>query len=228
MAFVMNFSSNMWMLQSFVIHDETTSLPDYLVDADYPRCSAQYSPTAPEKKPPLLTNPLSVSLPNYRQVHARRLTSSFRSARCPPTSIARPAVWESSERASRGLGEPAACCREFRLQRTPEAFAAIASSVVHVSALLERLMVIATVSFLALALAQGDASLVLVGGMATLVVVAVLSARYAAVSIRSHSLTVGARARAHRESLSSMPEPSHPDTAGRTRSRAPSRSLAAA
>lgn len=95
-------------------------------------------------------------------------------------------------------------------------------------ALLERLMVIATVSFLALAVAQGDASLVLVSGVATLVVVAVLSARYAAVSIRSHSLTVGARARAHRESLSSMPEPSHPDTAGRTRSRAPSRSIATA
>jgi len=95
-------------------------------------------------------------------------------------------------------------------------------------ALLERLMVIATVSFLALAVAQGDASLVLVSGVATLVVVAVLSARYAAVSIRSHSLTVGARAREHREALTSMPEPSHPDTAGRTRSRAPSRPIATA
>jgi len=32
---------------------------------------------------------------------------------------------------------------------------------------------------------------------------------------------VGARARAHREAMSTLPAPAHPDTAGRPRTRAP-------
>lgn len=39
---------------------------------------------------------------------------------------------------------------------------------------------------------------------------------------------VGARSRAHRESLTRMAEPAHPDTAGRVRSRAPGGVAAAA
>ena len=93
-------------------------------------------------------------------------------------------------------------------------------------ALLERLAVTLAVAFVVLAVA--DSSAVLVGAIATVAVVALVGSRYAAVSIRSRSMTVGARARQHRESMSSLPAPSHPDTAGRTRSRAPSGSIAAA
>lgn len=92
--------------------------------------------------------------------------------------------------------------------------------------LFERLAVTLAVTFVVFAVA--DSSAVLVGAIAAVAVVALVGSRYAAVSIRSRSMTVGSRARQHRESLSSLPEPSHPDTAGRTRSRAPSQSLAAA
>ena len=77
-------------------------------------------------------------------------------------------------------------------------------------------------------LVLADSATTLVAAIGVVALAAVLASRYAAVSIRSHSLTVGSRARAHRESFSSTPEPSHPATPGRTRSRAPSQSLAAA
>ncbi len=92
--------------------------------------------------------------------------------------------------------------------------------------LFERLVVTLAVAFVVLALA--DSSAVLLGAIAAIAVVALVGSRYAAVSIRVRSMTVGARARQHRESMSSLPAPSHPDTPGRTRSRAPSQSLAAA
>jgi hypothetical protein len=90
----------------------------------------------------------------------------------------------------------------------------------------EQLAVSLAVAFVVLAVA--DSSAVLLGAVATLAVIALVGSRYSAVSIRSRSLTVGSRARQHRESMSSLPAPSHPDTAGRTRSRAPSQSIAAA
>ena len=85
-----------------------------------------------------------------------------------------------------------------------------------------------TLSFLVLVVAQSQPSGLLVVGLATIVVAAALSARHAAVAIRSLELTVGSRARAHREALSVMPEPRHPGTAGRPRTRAPAQSPAAA
>ena len=85
-----------------------------------------------------------------------------------------------------------------------------------------------TLSFLVLVAAQSEPSGLLVAGLAAVVVAAALSARYAAVAVRSRELNVGSRARAHREALSVMPEPRHPDTAGRPRTRAPAQSPAAA
>lgn len=100
------------------------------------------------------------------------------------------------------------------------------SNVAIVRILFERLAVFLTLVVALFALADSPA--LLVGAIAAIALVTIVASRYAAINIRSHSLTVGARARAHRELLSSLPAPSHPDTAGRTRSRAPSQSLAAA
>jgi len=88
--------------------------------------------------------------------------------------------------------------------------------------LIERLVMVMTVSFLAMAVAQGEPSTLVFAGLAAIAVSAVLVARYAAVVIRTHDLGVGARARQHRQSLVGMPEPQHPHTPGRPRTRAPS------
>jgi hypothetical protein len=85
-----------------------------------------------------------------------------------------------------------------------------------------------TVSFLVLTVAQTEPSSLVFAGIAALAVGAVLAARYAAVVIRSQELAVGERAREHRQSLIGMPEPQHPHTAGRPRTRAPSGATAAA
>jgi hypothetical protein len=85
-----------------------------------------------------------------------------------------------------------------------------------------------TVSFIALAVAQGEPSTLVFAGIAALVVSSVLAARYAAIVIRAHDVGVGERARAHRQSLVGMPEPQHPHTPGKPQTRAPSRGLAVA
>ena len=92
--------------------------------------------------------------------------------------------------------------------------------------LIERLAVLLAVTFVVLAVT--DSSAVLVTAVATIAVMSLVGLRYAAVSIRARSMTIGSRARAHRESMSSQPAPTHPATPGRTRSRAPSQPLAAA
>lgn len=94
--------------------------------------------------------------------------------------------------------------------------------------MLQRFFMVLTVSFVALAVAQSEPSAMLFAGIAVVALAALLSARNAAVGIRSPELTIGARARQHREALSVLPEPQHPHTAGRRRSRAPSQSAAAA
>jgi len=85
-----------------------------------------------------------------------------------------------------------------------------------------------TVSFLVLSIAQAEPSSLVFAGIAALAVGAVLAARHAAVVIRSQEITVGDRARQHRQSLVGMPAPQHPDTAGRPRTRAPSGETAVA
>jgi hypothetical protein len=94
--------------------------------------------------------------------------------------------------------------------------------------IVERLVMVLTVSFLVLAVAQSEPSSLVFAGIAAIALCAVLAARYAAVVIRAHEITVGSRARQHRESLVGMPEPQHPDTAGRPRTRAPSQATAVA
>lgn len=85
-----------------------------------------------------------------------------------------------------------------------------------------------TVSFLVVSIAQAEPTSMVFAAMAALAVGAVLAARYAAVVIRSQEHTAGERAREHRQSMVGMPEPQHPDTAGRPRTRAPSQVTAAA
>ena len=92
--------------------------------------------------------------------------------------------------------------------------------------MIERLAVLLGLAFVVLVTA--DSATTLVATIGAVALAAILASRYAAISIRSHSITVGSRAREHRESFSSIPEPSHPATPGRTRSRAPAQSLAAA
>lgn len=55
-----------------------------------------------------------------------------------------------------------------------------------------------------------------------LAIAAIAAVRYAGVIIGQRVIAVGARAHAHREVLSEMLAPQHPDTAGRPRTRAPS------
>jgi hypothetical protein len=103
-----------------------------------------------------------------------------------------------------------------------------------------RQYVVVTVTLLLLATAQvptavaptgspsGDTMTLVVAGLAVLAVAALAGARYAAGVIRSPEITVGGRAREHRQVLGMMPAPQHPATAGRPRPRAPSQSIAVA
>jgi len=92
----------------------------------------------------------------------------------------------------------------------------------------ERLLMVLTMSVFVLSVAQSEPASLVFAGLAALAVSTVLAARYAAVIIRSHEIGVGERAREHRQSLLGMPEPQHPDTAGRPRTRAPSQATAVA
>ena len=89
----------------------------------------------------------------------------------------------------------------------------------------EPLASLATMIVVALAVAQGQTSSILVVGITALVLVAAV--RSAAVIIGSLEIAVGSRARAHREVMTCMPEPRHPATAGLPLARAPSPGFAA-
>ena len=89
----------------------------------------------------------------------------------------------------------------------------------------EPLASLATMIVVAIAVAQGQPSSMLVIGITALVLVAAV--RSAAVIIGSLEIAVGSRARAHREVMIGMPEPQHPTTAGRPLARAPSPGFAA-
>jgi hypothetical protein len=97
----------------------------------------------------------------------------------------------------------------------------------------QRLVISMTVLFLATYLSAaalvstGPASLA-VTGLAMLAIAALAGARYAAVVIRSREISVGGRAREHRDVVSMVPAPQHPSTPGRPRTRAPSLSAAVA
>jgi len=73
-----------------------------------------------------------------------------------------------------------------------------------------------------------QASTAAMAGLVAIALVAMVGMRYAAAILRSRELGVGGRSREHRQVLAFAPAPQHPDTAGRTRSRAPARPFAAA
>ena len=92
----------------------------------------------------------------------------------------------------------------------------------------QRMVVLSALLFVALAVAQGGHTTVLVASVAAVAIAGVVAVRYAALVPGSRELVVGERAHAHREALSGMPAPSHPSTAGRPLTRAPARSIPAA
>lgn len=75
---------------------------------------------------------------------------------------------------------------------------------------------------LLLAIAQPGASSTLAAGAAVIATAALLVAVHVALQAVAPELTVGSRSHQHREVLSSMAAPRHPNTAGRPRTRAPS------
>ena len=83
-------------------------------------------------------------------------------------------------------------------------------------ALHERMVMVLTVLFIALSLAQSGQTSLLIASIATVALASTLAIRYAAVEVGSREMTVGARAHAHREALSRMPAPAHPSTAARS------------
>ena len=91
--------------------------------------------------------------------------------------------------------------------------------------LYERLAVLAAVAIIALSISQGAPQSLVVAGLAAAVLLSAL--RRAAVVIGSIEVTVGARARAHRDVMTGMPSPRHPSTAGLPLTRAPSQGFAA-
>jgi hypothetical protein len=95
-------------------------------------------------------------------------------------------------------------------------------------ALQKRMVVLSTMLFVALAVAQGGHTTVLVASIAAVAIAGLVAVRSAALVTGSREIVVGRRAHAHREALSGMPAPSHPSTAGRPLTRAPARSIAAA
>lgn len=86
---------------------------------------------------------------------------------------------------------------------------------------LERLIMLMTAFFLALAVGASAPDAVTALAVVALLALAV---RLGAVRVGARLVPIGRRARAHRLGLDRMPSPQHPRTAGRTRSRAPARS----
>lgn len=94
--------------------------------------------------------------------------------------------------------------------------------------LLARLVMLTTVVFVALAVTQTASPTLMIAGIAAVLVAAAIAVRAAAVVVGARRLSIGARSRQHRNGLVETPEPKHPATAGRPRTRAPSaRPLAA-
>ena len=88
----------------------------------------------------------------------------------------------------------------------------------------ERLVMLVTLLFVAVVAAQtGSSAAVAI----TVAVAAIATIRIATMALTARTLAVGTRAHAHREVLSEMAAPQHPDTAGRPRTRAPSQAAPA-
>ncbi|WP_150308504.1 DUF6412 domain-containing protein [Planctomonas psychrotolerans] len=87
----------------------------------------------------------------------------------------------------------------------------------------EHLLALMAAPLFFVAVLQPDASGLAVVGVAAVLLALSLGSRYLAVLITSRLLMVGHRSRAHREALSRVPAPLHPNTDGRPRPRAPGR-----
>ena len=66
---------------------------------------------------------------------------------------------------------------------------------------------------------------IVVVSIAAAAIAAIVAVRFAVLAVRHRELTIGARARAHRQALRRTPAPQHPRTAGRPRPRAPAQSI---
>ncbi len=75
-----------------------------------------------------------------------------------------------------------------------------------------------------LALAVTTEPTVVVASVAAVLLIAAIAT---VVVVAARELTVGGKAHAHREAMSTLPAPAHPSTAGRPRTRAPSRAVPA-
>lgn len=91
------------------------------------------------------------------------------------------------------------------------------------SGLRTTVVLLASAALVALSFGSGDTATV-VAGVLAVTVVALTTIRLAAAVIGAREVTVGARARSHRESVVGLVEPTHPGTPGRPRTRAPSES----
>ena len=74
---------------------------------------------------------------------------------------------------------------------------------------------------LALILVPAEPGMLFLAGVAVLGLAVVIGARYRLTATVALELTVGRRSHQHREVLSRLAAPSHPNTAGRARPRAP-------
>jgi hypothetical protein len=89
-----------------------------------------------------------------------------------------------------------------------------------------RFVILLTISFVVLTVSQTQSATALVAGLAALAITTVILAqRTGALVLR---VQLGTRAREHRQLVTATPSPAHPNTAGRTRSRAPGQSALAA
>jgi hypothetical protein len=86
------------------------------------------------------------------------------------------------------------------------------------------LVLMLTGPLLALIVVPSEPATLFLAGLVVLSLAAVIGARYRAVVAAAPELTVGHRSHQHREVLAGLAAPSHPNTAGRPRPRAPGRS----
>jgi hypothetical protein len=86
----------------------------------------------------------------------------------------------------------------------------------------KHLVAVLAVLFVTLALTSEPAAVV--ASVAAMLILAAV----AALVTGAREMTVGARAHAHRDALTTQPSPAHPSTAGRPRTRAPSLAVSAA
>lgn len=93
-------------------------------------------------------------------------------------------------------------------------------------ALYTALVLFVTGPLLALILLPSEPGVLFLAGVAVLGLAVVIGARYRLTATATPELTVGRRSHRHREVLSELAAPRHPNTAGRPRPRAPARSLA--